>query len=55
LLTGAPVTVQDKNEVRKIYAVTGSKSETCRIIWGGKNGQRLQWVNDVLKESDVFQ
>lgn len=55
LLTGAPVTVQDKNTVRKIYAVTGSKSETCRIVWGGKNGQRLQWVNDVLKESDVFQ
>ena len=55
LLTGAPVTVQDKNTVRKIYAVTGSKSETCRIVWGGKNGQRLQWVNDVLKESDVSQ
>lgn len=55
VLVGAPVTIQDKNKVRNIYAVTGSKSETCRLVWGGKNGQRMQWLNDILQESDVKQ
>ena len=48
LLAGAPVTAQDKAKVRNIYAVTGSKSETCRLVWGGKNGQRMAWLNEVL-------
>jgi hypothetical protein len=55
LLIGAPVTVQDKSKVRNIYAVTGSKSETCRLVWGGKNGQRMQWLNEILQEGEVLQ
>jgi len=50
VLAGAPVTAQDREQVRNIYALTGSKSETCRVVWGGKNGQRMAWLNEVLAD-----
>lgn len=55
VLNGAPITAQDKKRVLNVYAVTGSKSETCRLVWGGKNGQRMQWLNNILRESEVLQ
>jgi hypothetical protein len=55
VLDGKPVTGSDRDKVRNIYAVTGSKSETCRLVWGGKNGQRLAWLNEILQGGEVQQ
>lgn len=55
VLTGKPVTVTEKSRVLNIYAVTGSKSETCRLVWGGKNGQRMAWLNEILQGGEVQQ
>ncbi|CAN5490084.1 hypothetical protein BH10CHL1_BH10CHL1_01580 [soil metagenome] len=49
VMTGKPVTAQDKAKILNIYAMTQSKSETCRLVWGGKNGQRMQWLNEILQ------
>ncbi len=55
VMAGPPVTAKDKDKIRNIYAMTQSKSETCRLVWGGKNGQRLAWLNEILQGSEVQQ
>jgi len=49
VMEGKPVTAKDRDKIRNIYAMTQSKSETCRLVWGGKNGQRMAWVNEILQ------
>lgn len=49
LLDGEPVTPQDLALVRSVYARTGSKSATCRKVWGGKNGVIWAWLKSALE------
>jgi hypothetical protein len=48
VLTGKPITTQHRQQVLNIYAMTGSKNETMRLVWGGKNQQRAAWLNELL-------
>jgi hypothetical protein len=55
VLTGKPITAQHRQQVRNIYAMTGSKNETMRLVWGGKNTRRANWLNEVLAGGEVQQ
>jgi DNA polymerase III delta prime subunit len=52
LLDGEPTTPQERAKIRAIYAQTGSKSATCRIVWGHKNGETWAWLNQALAETE---
>lgn len=49
ILTGKPITAKDKAAVLNIYAMTQSKNETMRLVWGSKNAQRAAWLNEILQ------
>ena len=50
LLDREPRTEQERATIRQIFAQTGSKSETCRRVWGHKNGQTWTWLTQALSE-----
>jgi DNA polymerase III delta prime subunit len=49
VLTGEPVTLQEIELVRQVYARTGSKNQTCKEIWGFKNGDTWRWLHKALE------
>ena len=49
LLSGRPLLDSEKALLVNTYTITGSKNETMRLVWGGKNAQRAAWLNEVLK------
>lgn len=49
LLTGEPTTPQEMALVRSVYAQMGSKSATCKRVWGGKNGKTWAWLHLALE------
>lgn len=49
LLAGEPTTPHDVALVRSVYAQTGSKSATCRRVWGAKNGVIWGWLQAALE------
>jgi hypothetical protein len=55
VLTGKPITTHHRQQVLNIYAMTGSKNETMRLVWGGKNTQHAGWLNEILQGGEVQQ
>ncbi len=55
VLTGKPITTQHRQQILNIHAMTGSKHETMRLVWGGKNTQRAAWLNEILQGGEVQQ
>jgi FtsK/SpoIIIE family len=43
-----PLTDREASEARRLAASGTSKSELCRIVYGSKNGQYLEWVTTAL-------
>lgn len=39
----------DKEVLRLVYDLTGSSNMTLKIVYGGKNGRVLKWLNEVIK------
>lgn len=47
-----PLTRIEADECRRLTADGMSKSELCRTIYGSKNGQYMEWVNEALAGAD---
>lgn len=43
-----PLADREANEVRRLAANGASKSELCRVVYGSKNGQYMEWINEAL-------
>jgi len=48
LLADQPTTPEQMALVRSVYAQTGSKSATCRRVWGSKNAKIWAWLHLAL-------
>jgi hypothetical protein len=55
VLSEPPRTVQELQTVLRVYRETGSKTATCKIIWGMKNGKTYGWLNEILQGGEVQQ
>lgn len=51
VLSGPARTAYERQRVLDAYARTGSKNQAVRDVWGHKNGQTWQWLNEALKLS----
>lgn len=47
-LDRAPRSADEVARIQAIYAATGSKSATCRKVWGYKNGDSWKWLKKAL-------
>ena len=47
-LDRAPHSTDEVAHIQAIYAATRSKSETCRLVWGYKNGEVWGWMEEAL-------
>ena len=47
-LDRAPHSTDEVAHIQAIYAATRSKSETCRLVWGYKNGEVWGWMEAAL-------
>jgi hypothetical protein len=54
-LTGKPLSAKDKTLVRNTQAMTNSRNETCRLLWGSWTVSRDKWVKEILAEDKVLQ
>ena len=50
LLTGPATTQKNRDVVMQIYHETGSKTATCKRVWGRKDGVTWKWLNAVIAE-----
>jgi hypothetical protein len=55
VLSEPPRTAQELQTVLRVYRETGSKTATCKIIWGMKNGKTYGWLNEILQGGEVQQ
>ncbi len=49
-LDRAPHSADEIARIQAIYAATRSKSETCRLVWGYKNGEVWGWLKTALRQ-----
>lgn len=47
-LDRAPRSADEVARIQAIYAATGSKSATCRTVWGYKNGEVWGWLEAAI-------
>lgn len=50
-LKGKPVSKKDIDLVRNTFALTNSRKETCRLLWGSWTVSRDKWVKEIIGES----
>jgi hypothetical protein len=53
VIAGEPRTDEELAYVRRVYERTGSKTRTCKEIWGYKNRDSWSWLNRALSEMET--
>jgi hypothetical protein len=48
-LKGKPLSKKEIDLVRNTHAMTNSRNETCRLLWGSWTVSRDKWVKEILK------
>jgi len=46
------LTSVEASKIRRLNAEGASKSELCRMAYGSKNGQYMEWINAALATDD---
>lgn len=52
LNSARPPSDEERQRLREMYAILGSKGKVYRAAWGYKNGKTHQWLEEALSEAE---